>query len=70
MIKCEVIKDFTLGKFDELKNVKRRNVNRNKHKELYIGDTFECDEKMAKYLLGDNPKNDKVVKIIEMKLDK
>lgn len=70
MIKCEVIKDFTLEKFDELKNVKRRNTNKNKHKELYIGDTFECDEKMTKYLLGDNQKNKKVVKVIEVILQK
>lgn len=64
MIKCEVIKEFTLEKFDELKNIQRRSVS-TKGK-LYVGDTFECDKAMADYLLGDNKDKHIVVKVIEV----
>lgn len=64
MIKCEVIKDFTLGKFNELKNIKRRMFDENG--KLFIGDTFECDKKMADYLTGNNSQGEIVVKITEI----
>ena len=64
MIKCEVIKEFTLGKFDELKNIKRKRID-TKGK-LYEGDTFECTEEMYKYLTGTNDKGITVVKVIEV----
>lgn len=65
MIKCEVIKEFTLGKYDELKNIKRKKID-TKGK-LYEGDTFECTEEMYKYLTGANEKGEIVVKVIEVK---
>lgn len=65
MIKCEVIKEFTLEKFNELKNIQRRRTN-TKGK-LYEGDTFECTEEMYKYLTGANEKGVTVVKIVEVK---
>ena len=64
MIKCEVIKEFTLEKFDELKNIQRRRID-TKGK-LYVGDTFECDKEMADYLMGNNKNGDVVVKVIEV----
>lgn len=64
MIKCEVIKEFTLERFNELKNIKRKTFD-TKGK-LYVGDTFECDEKMVDYLTGNNPLNKVVVKVIEV----
>lgn len=64
MIRCEVIKDFTLTKFNELKNIKRKKFD-TKGK-LYIGDTFECDEDMVKYLTGNNDEGEVVVKVIEV----
>lgn len=64
MIKCEVIKEFTLAKFDELKNIQRRSIS-TKGK-LYVGDTFECDKTMADYLLGDNKDKHVVVKVLEV----
>lgn len=64
MIKCEVIEKFTLKDFDLLKNVQRKNGGAKGT--LYPEDTFECDEKMAKYLTGDNALNKVVVKIIEV----
>ena len=64
MIRCEVIKEFTLEKFNELKNIKRKSIQ--KDGKLYVGDTFECDETMARYLTGENEKCSVVVKIIEV----
>ena len=64
MIKCEVVKDFTFGRFDELKNIVRRNVE--VKGQLYIGDTFECDEDIAKYLYGNNERGEIVIKILEI----
>ena len=67
MIKCEVIEKFSLEAFDKIKNIKRANENRNEKGKLYVGDTFECDEKMCDYLTGNNPINKVVVKVIEVK---
>lgn len=64
MIKCEVIKEFTLERFNELKNIQRRSFD-TKGK-LYVGDTFECDKEMADYLMGDNKDKQVVVKVIEV----
>lgn len=63
MIKVEVIEDFTLQKYDELQNVQRK-AKEIKGK-LFVGDTFECTEEMAKYLTGDNPLGKVVVTVIE-----
>ena len=68
MIKCEVIENFTLGDFDKLKNIVR-NSNIDKYGELYVRDTFECDEDMANYLTGANCKKACVVKVLEVKPD-
>lgn len=64
MIKVEVIEKFTLKDFNELKNIKRKSVE--KEGTLYVGDTFECSEDMAKYLTGDNALKKAVVKVIEI----
>lgn len=64
MVKAEVIEEFTLAKFNELKNLARKEqaeVGR-----LFVGDTFECTEEMAKYLTGDNPLKRAFVKVIEV----
>ena len=50
--------------FSKLKNIVRKNANT--EGELYVGDTFECDEKMAEYLTGENALKKVVVKIIEV----
>ena len=65
MVKCEVIKEFTLKKFKELKNLKRKRIERNDNK-LNTGDIFECTKEMAEYLTGNNPENEQVVRIIEV----
>lgn len=64
MIKCEVIERFTLGRYDELKNIKRKGVDTKGM--LYVGDTFECEKELADYLMGNNDKNKVVVKVIEV----
>lgn len=67
MIKCKVIENFTLEKFNQLENVKK--VETRKSNEFGVGDTFECTEKMADYLTGNNALNKTVVKVIEVKLE-
>lgn len=64
MIKVECIKDFTLKDFNKLENIKRRSIANVGH--LYVGDTFECNEDMVKYLTGDNKDKEVVVKVIEV----
>ena len=51
-VKCEAIQHFTLGRFDELENVVRKQ--KGGHGELNAGDTFTCTHDIAEYLLGDN----------------
>lgn len=64
MIRCEVIKEFTLERFNELSDIRRKKIDTNG--KLYVGDTFQCNEDMARYLTGDNEKGNVVVKIIEI----
>ena len=64
MIKVRAIEDFTLQEFDKLKNIIRKS--KEQKGKLFIGDIFECDEKMADYLTGNNPVNRAVVKVIEV----
>ena len=63
MIKVEVIEEFTLKDFNLLKNIKRKS--KDVKGRLFVGDTFECDEDMFKYLTGSNLLNKVVVKLIE-----
>ena len=66
MIKAEVLKEFTLGRFNELKNIKRANASNNEKGRLYKDDMFECEEGLAKYLTGDNAYKDVFIKVIEI----
>ena len=66
MIKVEVLKEFTLGRFNELKNLERKSKKNSKEGSLYVGDTFECDEEMANYLGGNNDYNNSFIRIIEI----
>lgn len=54
MVKVEVIEGFTLRRFNELQNIVRKNPDKDKAGELFIGDTFDCDLEMYKYLTGEN----------------
>lgn len=64
MVRCEVIEGFTLGKFDELQDIKRKS--KDKKGELFVGDTFLCTTEMAEYLTKNNFKERAFVKIIEV----
>ena len=66
MIKVEVLSEFTLGKFNELKNIVRKDETKNEPGRLYIGDTFECSKEMCKYLSGENKTGLNFVKVIEV----
>ena len=64
MIRVEVIEQFTLKDFYKLNNIKRKSID--VKGTLFIGDTFECDEDMVKYLTGNNEQGKVVVKVIEV----
>lgn len=64
MIRCRVIEQFTLKDFDKLSNIKRKSIE--EKCKLFVGDEFDCDEEMAKYLTGGNEKKKVVVKVIEV----
>ena len=66
MVKAITIKQFSLEEFDKLKNVKRANTDKDKKGTLYLNDTFNCDEEMAKYLTGENSKKERVIQILEV----
>ena len=68
MIKVEVIEEFTYRDFYKIKSSLVRKK-REKEGLLFVGDTFECDEEILKYLTGDNALNKTVVKVIEYKPD-
>ena len=68
MIKVEVIEKFTLKRFGEIKNLKRKADG--KEGELRVGDTFECSKDLANYLTGDNALNKTVVRVIEVEPEK
>lgn len=64
VIKVQVIRPFTLGRFNEITNIIRKNIE--KDGMLFEGDIFECSQDLAEYLTGKNEKGDVVVKIIEV----
>ena len=64
MIKVEVLEEFTLQKFNQLKNIVRKG--KEEKGRLFKGDTFECKEDMADYLTGNNPVHRVVVKVLEV----
>ena len=52
MIKVKALQEFTYGKFNEIKNLERHDINKNEQGRLYEKDTFECTKEMAEYLTG------------------
>lgn len=74
MVKVEVIESFTLGgnseyKFEDLQNI-IRGTNQNQNGHLFVGDIFECNEEMLKYLTKTNPLGRAFVKVIEIQVEK
>lgn len=68
MIRCEVIKKFTLKEFGKLKDVKK--VGNRSKDEFDVKDTFKCEKEMADYLMGKNPYNEVVIKVLEVEPEK
>ena len=66
MVKVKVLEEFTLGKFNELKNIVRADENKNEIGYLYVNDIFECDLEMFKYLTGENSEDRAFVEKIEV----
>ena len=65
MIRVEVIEQFTLKDYEKIKDtIKRKSID--VKGTLFIGDIFECDEDMVKYLTGRNELGKTVVKVIEV----
>ncbi len=65
MIRVEVIEQFTLKDYEKIKDtIKRKSID--VKGTLFVGDTFECDEDMVKYLTGNNEQGKTVVKVIEV----
>ena len=65
----EATQQFTLGRFNELKNIVRVNPINAKDGTVYTGDTFECNNDLARYLMGDNENNLVVVKELKEVLE-
>lgn len=65
MIRVEAIAEFNLKDFAKLKNIERKG--KAEEGKLFIGDTFDCDEEMFKYLTETNKLNRAFVKAIEVK---
>jgi lipopolysaccharide biosynthesis glycosyltransferase len=66
MFKVVVLKEFTLGRFNELKNLVRNNPDKNEKGRLYEKDVFECKKDLVDYLSGNNDYNDEFIKVIEI----
>ena len=64
MFKVEVLEEFTLGRFDELKNIQRKG--KEEKGKLFVGDIFECSQEMTDYLLRDNALKRAFVRIVEI----
>ncbi|MBO7079507.1 MAG: hypothetical protein J6W64_06835 [Bacilli bacterium] len=64
-IKVKAIEEFTLEKFDEIKNLKRCSI-KSEIGKIFINDEFECDKELCEYLLGKNRLNKPVVRLIEI----
>lgn len=70
MVRAKVTEPFTLGKFNELKEIVRANPQNAKDGELYKNDMFLCKKEMAEYLLGNNAHKRAFVEVIEVLPDK
>lgn len=65
MIKLRAKQDFTLKDYKKLKNIESTQSEREENK-IYQNDVFECDEKMVRYLLGENSQKLIVAELLEV----
>ena len=64
MVKVKATQNFNLEEFNKLKNIQRQR--KDVEGQLFTGDIFECDNKMADYLTGNNDQKITVVEILEV----
>ena len=64
MIRVKVIDNFSLERWNELKNITRKTGSTDNH--FKKGDEFECTKEMADYLLGNNDYNRAYIELIEV----
>ena len=71
MYKLIAKEDFNIKDFDKLKNIERIDKEKDVKGKIFKDDTFECDEKMTKYLTNEvkNPAKRPLAKVIK-KLEK
>ncbi len=66
MLKVIVTEEFTLRRFNELKNIERANPNQKEYGHLYVNDKFECNEEMYEFLTIKNNEKRAFIKKIEI----
>lgn len=66
MVKVRVTEEFNYNDFRELKNLVRKDAARTEAGKLFVGDVFECTEKAADYLGGNNDYNRSFVEVLEV----
>ena len=66
MVRLEVTEEVDVGRFNEIKEVIRRNAQNDTNGHLYVGDIVLCNEEIANYLNGENKNNKSYVKVIEV----
>jgi hypothetical protein len=64
MIKVEVLEDFRLSRFNEIKNIQRKS--KEEKGRLFTGDIFECTEELADYLIKNNSLGRAFVRVIKI----
>ena len=68
MIKLEALEDFTLSRFNEVKNIIRKD--KDEKGKIFYEDIFVCEKDLAEYLTNTgkepNPANRAVARIIEV----
>ena len=70
MIRLEIIEEVEAGRFNEIKDLIRKNPLNAKEGTLYKGDIFLANKDLADYFLGDNRMNKEFAKVIEVIPDK
>ena len=63
--RVEAVKDFSLGEFNRIEELVRKDPDKDKDGWLYAGDTFICEDSLYDYLNGHNAHNIVVVKFLE-----
>lgn len=69
MFKLQATEDFSLGRFNEIKEIERHS-NKNENGMVYSNDIIKCEKDLAMYLCGENPLHRTVVNLLELEPSK